>query len=234
MTPSELFQKAPNRWAYATWMDGDRGYLFVETPKVACTKVKCTLQDISGYVQPPNQTNIHYRRNGEFVGSVMDYIDRVDALLAQENFLSFCFVRHPESRMRSGFRDKIQNSPGKFWQVYRDSIRARFGLQDDGDITFAHFVRWVQETPDGQRDIHWRSQTALTAQGVIPYDFIGRQEHFARDFRKVLERLNVPDAAERAQGRENSSDAASSRETPPELVAVIEDIYAVDYETFGY
>jgi hypothetical protein len=234
MTPSQLFKTNMQRWNYATWLNVEKGFLYIETPKVACTKVKLTLQEISLLPLPENKENIHHRKNGDFVGSIGDHIDDCDLLLENKELLKFCFVRHPTERLVSAFKDKIQRSRGPFWERYRAKIRELMSLSDNSEIHFEHFVEWVRLTGDSSRDIHWRSQYNLLRPDVINYDRIGKMESFNEDFSAILNILGVPDTEKFVQGRENSTIKWPEVKTSSDTLSVIDEIYARDFQFFGY
>lgn len=234
MKLSDLFKSAPQRWGYATWCDPSVGYLYVETPKAACTKIKLTLQALSGFPPPEKTVQIHYREGDQFVGSALDYVDEIDRLVSSGDLYCFSFVREPVDRFVSAFIDKIVLSRGPFWERYRTQIRETCNLLPQDEIRIGHFLDWVERTPDDQRDIHWRSQSRLLRRDVIPYQLIGHQEQFENDFARVLTALEASDPRGMAQGRENSRSARLSVEPSEGELGRIAEIYSDDYTVFGY
>ncbi|WP_161594654.1 sulfotransferase family protein [Marimonas lutisalis] len=234
MTPSELFRRNRNRWDYATWFSLDKGFFYVETPKVACTKIKLTLQEISGFPIPRDKQQIHYRREGRFVGSIVGHLDTCDEILASGMVYSFSFVRNPVDRLVSAYKDKIVRSRGPFWEKYRMQIRNMLELDALQDVRFEHFLNWVEETPDNMRDIHWRSQYNLLKPDIISYDKIGKQENFNSDFLEVMSAIGVRNADVLIDGRENATHEILDMNFNESIRRRIQSVYAKDFEFFNY
>jgi len=121
-----------------------------------------------------------------------------------------------------------------FWERYRTAIRARSKLGEGDAITLMDFLEWVEELPDGQRDIHWRSQVRLLRPEVFHYHFIGRLERFDKDFLHVLKCLNVPNPERWLQGRENTTQNVQNVELAEETRELIARIYSEDFTAFNY
>ncbi|WP_196799729.1 sulfotransferase family protein [Thioalkalivibrio sulfidiphilus] len=213
----------------------DKKYFYVETPKVACTKIKSILQVISGYSLPSRLNSIHYREHKkDFVRSIVDYLDECEAILSNPSVLKFCFVRNPVSRIVSAYKDKILTSEGKFWDRYRSSIRAFGGLPENGFISLETFVSWVESVPDAERDIHWRSQFALLRPDVINYDMLGKQETFDEDLERILQAIGIMEPRNWVRGRQNESATIYLQKELSSVLPVIYRIYSKDFDAFSY
>ncbi len=131
-----------------------------------------------------------------------------------------------------------------------DAIREKFNYPaGDGCHpvleTFADFVHFLSDCggkvryelkPDAIYDGHFNAQTRILRQDLINYDFIGRFENFADDFKTVLTRLGAPEETiALASEKRNATahvplNAAYSRE----LAALTYDLHRDDFEAFKY
>jgi hypothetical protein len=221
------------RMEYATWVDYKRGYFYVETPKVACSTVKTTLQQISGFELPKDIMTIHYRQPEErFVGNAFT-AGELDVEIVNNSLFKFCFIRDPVDRLLSAFKDKIVRSKGAFWDKYRDDIVVARSLESTLNINFEDFVYYVKSLNDSVRDIHWRSQYALLRPDMIQYDFIGHQENFNVDFAYVLGRIGCKDFRKFIGNKVNSTVVERKSDIDAGLKMVIRKIYEDDYKHFN-
>lgn len=225
-------QRFEGRFAYASWVDVEIGYFYVETPKVACSKIKSVLQSLSGFPIPSEVMSIHYRKPpSEFVSDIFS-LDDQSYKRSLDDLFKFCFVRDPFERLYSAYKDKVINSKGDFWDNYRKQIRSINKLTDSCDITFESFVNYVEITPDHERDIHWRSQSRLLKPSLIPYDFIGNQETFDRDFSHVLSVLGCENTEQFIGGKVNATNNYLEIPEKQKLKDRVMKIYKEDYEAF--
>lgn len=141
-------------------------------------------------------------------------------------YFKFGFVRDPLERFISAWRDKVVAH-----NKYRFSPKRWEKMQ-----TVENFARWVgeQDLRDiASTDRHVMMQSALV--DLTQVDFLGRMESFDDDLATVCERIGLPVVQ---QVRRNSSEQAGSALTADtasaELRDVVEDIYALDYQVFGY
>src|SRR5690606_1020098 len=96
------------------------------------------------------------------------------ALMRDNDFFRFGFVRNPLDRLLSCYTQKIVHygreraMPLEFW---------RYGKTFHPDMSFADFVHAVAAIPDRLADIHFRSQyTFFYHRGRLMADFVGRYE----------------------------------------------------------
>ena len=86
-----------------------KGYLYVETPKVACSTIKRSLQllEVGPEIVPPPR-KIHERSCSPLLTP-----SQVGSLFLEcaysDNFFRFCFVRNPYTRILSCYLDKVYN-----------------------------------------------------------------------------------------------------------------------------
>lgn len=233
---NDFIKQNKNRLSYASWVNLDKNFLYIETPKVACSTIKVALQKISGLELPENIMSIHYRNPpSKFVKNLYSYPNDIDYILNSNNIFKFCFVRNPYTRLVSAYKDKIIGSKGKFWEVYRCDIKAMFDLNDTEDISFENFVKYVASIDDHKRDIHWRSQFSLLRPDVIKYDFIGFQESFDVSFAYVLGKIGADDLFEHISSRVNeTSEKRININLNADIKDLIYNIYKKDFVFFKY
>ena len=211
-------------------------YIFVETPKVACSTIKLNLQRLETGL--PNfvweeEKDVHNRDFSPLLkpSQVLDF----ESLLAKDNFYKFCFVRSPYSRLLSCYLDKIVgNKPPK------QSILNILGYKDKKEfhtpVSFRQFVDAITLQSAGHMNPHWRPQYYQTFQSSIPFDFIGRFETFSSDLQKVLGVVCPKEMTTPAKEARHQTSAAEkmSHYYDDSLVEKVAKIYEVDFEAFGY
>jgi len=210
-------------------------YIFVETPKCACSTIKLSLQRLE--LDNPNLVfkefeEIHWREyspllNPKQVGSFA-------RLLNDGRYFKFCFVRHPFTRLLSAYLDKIRRN-----RIQKEDILRQLGLPLSAlnkDISFADFVKAVVEQPISMMNPHWRIQYYQTMQTGIHYDFIGRFEQFAEDFRAIGKKLSPDFEKYFVVDQRDATDAAAAinEYLTDELKGLIYQKYKRDFDHFGY
>lgn len=210
-------------------------YIYVETPKCACTAIKLALQRLELHDPNFNRENfedIHSREGSPLLN--IRQVGSFRSLVASPGMFKFCFVRHPVTRLLSCYLDKIQrNRPQKA------SILRQLGLPEDRldtPLTFAQFVGAVVEQPIAQMDLHWRVQYYQTMQAGIKFDFIGRFEKFSDGMRVLEQRISPQIAACLPAAARNSTaaEAQVERYLTADLKSAIYRKYQPDFEHFGY
>lgn len=165
-------------------------FLYTATPKVACSTIKSTLYKLEleslelalGCIGDLHDRNLSPLLKPSQVGDF-------DSLVRNTDFLKFCFVRNPYTRLLSAYLNKIcGNEP----QKRKILIQLGFSAENiNKSISFADFVSAVVAQPVEFMNAHWRTQYYHTIQNSIEYDFIGRFENLQSDLESALKRLNV-------------------------------------------
>lgn len=96
-----------------------------------------------------------------------------------KNYFKFSFVRNPENRFISAWKDKVLK------QNYFKFSNSEFVKMKD----LNNFISWVDKLDIDNCDEHLRSQNSLIDLNNI--DFLGRFENFANDFKIVLDKLKI-------------------------------------------
>jgi hypothetical protein len=157
--------------------------------------------------------------------------DTVLRMLNGEAF-RFAFVRDPVRRIESAYLSKI---------VAHRRYRGRAVLQQilglpegpDQELTFDQFLAALEMQDPLRMDAHWRPQHFNLMQGLVDYDLVGRLETFAADAARIRDATGMPDVPIELQHVSNRP-AMSPLDGRPDLLRRVRDIYARDFELFGY
>ena len=211
-------------------------YIFVETPKVCCSTIKLNLQRLETGLPDsiwPQEMDIHDRSFSPLLSPRQ--VHNFDALLDSGSLFKFCFVRDPYTRLLSCYLDKIAgNRPPKH------SILNTLGLEKDDlsiDISFAEFVDAINSQPIIEMNPHWRPQYYQTFQNTLEYDFIGRYENFARDFKYILATISPQGKAHHPRNETRHKTGANQlldQYYTPEILDKVNRIFEVDFTAFEY
>jgi hypothetical protein len=207
-----------------------RRYLYVATPKVACTAIKHTLQQVE-----MNGT-LSYRRYGE------EHFPALSPLLAplddpqvyfdatrSDDWFRFTFVRNPFSRILSCYLDKIVRHIPE-----RNRLLPELGLDPaTGVPSFKEFLNAIGNQPVEQHDFHWALQSWLTRPETMHYHFIGRLERFEADFRHVCDAIGISPDMPAVRHSTNATEQLASFYGVEEI-ELVRTIYADDFARFDY
>ena len=235
-------------FSYHGWVVPRYKCLCMTLPKVACTTVKVALYHLAGKSVQENPNDVHGLDRGLFLArySTKEIVE----MLTSTEWVKFCFVRNPYHRLLSAYKSKIGNTRDTQYLWLQDVIRDEFNYPaGDGNhramVTFADFVHFLSDCratvryelkPDAIYDGHFNAQNRILMQDLINYDFIGRFENFADDFKAILRRLGAPEeTVALASERRNATvrvplTTAYSRE----LAALVYNMYRDDFEAFDY
>ena len=187
----------------------EAGVLFVHVPKCAGTTI---------ILQRPLA---HGHRSAEF------FLWRDPELF--RSVFTFGFVRNPYDRLVSAFHYLRSNKTSA-----RDG---EFGRRAVGHYKdFREFAADLKTGSARRRALGWvhflpQTYYLCNAKGDLLVDFVGRTETFADDLDRLNEKTGL--------GLENNRDRYVPREDwrsfyTPETARYAQDIYAEDFETFGY
>jgi hypothetical protein len=238
--------QAIERLDYGTYVSSARCYMYVETPKAACTSFKHLIAGIEGIAPDttarPYQREtridmlIHQRRHIALPTLLSaDAQSRAAILRRAPGWMIFALVRNPFSRLVSFFENKVRlGEPGyrRLEACYGDVSRFG-GLQ----AAFAAFVaEVVTDRVRSSADFHLLPQGEILMPRLIPYTHIFRMERADEAVQALAGHLAgldgggppVPAIRNRSRARDWRSyyHAASA-----EIVA---KVYAEDFALFGY
>ncbi|MDP2902809.1 MAG: sulfotransferase family 2 domain-containing protein [Methylovulum sp.] len=185
------------RLAYATFVGDRSNYVFVETPKAACSSLKWVLADLEMRQVTPRQMGnesvasmvIHDRGSHNIKNIMQQSEAERTRLLTSNNVVRFCVVRNPYARIVSAWADKIrQKEPGfkRFWQI----VAKHCNSDPQQFPSFPQFVNWVVETqkPDACNP-HWRPMAYLLLPELFNYTHVLHTENLAVELQSVLDRI---------------------------------------------
>lgn len=220
------------RLAYGSFVGVRYPYLYMETPKAACTTTKAHLWRLEGLGPLPDANGAHARPHGDPRPSLRT-LGEAAALevLRSPRVIRFLVWRDPASRLASAWMSKIRlgRDPGEEWIWWRRRIAERFGLAPDADIGFDEFARFACELPDPEREEHFRSQFRLSLFNFIRYDRIVRFDRYAEDFAALLGDLGVSAARGPDLTRRENASGSEEIEASRSTRAMIREAYAQDY-----
>jgi len=188
---------------------------FVPTPNVANRSMKLA---IASHIGLQWQGDIHHAP-WQFTAL---------ALMRNNDYFRFGFVRNPLDRLLSCYAQKIVYYER---ELGMPSLLWRYGDSFNKDMSFAEFVVAVSRIPDRISDIHFRSQhTFFYHRKNLMVDFVGHFEQLEQDWNFLRDKLGLPELP-----HQNRSNHINYREAyEPELAAIAARRYAKDIELFGY
>ncbi|WP_221031734.1 sulfotransferase family 2 domain-containing protein [Actomonas aquatica] len=159
-----------------------------------------------------------------------------------------CFVRNPYARVLSAWNDKLVkgfNSPD-----YPRSMRKlvpqlrRFaaerdlpGAADDAPFPFPSFLSYIESQAEGTRNQHWDTQRSVLLADHVRYRHTFHMEtEFVSGMADTLALVGIP-ADWTAQKLARPTNASGKIKEPvytDELAERVYQLYAVDFERFGY
>lgn len=220
---------------YSVNISNKYNYLYVETPKAACSSIKVSLQRMELELPDFYREDFEDIHNRNFspllkpsqIGSFATFINK-------PNLFKFCFSRNPYTRLLSSYLNKIKAN--KFQKKHILMHLGKDVSKLNAEVTFAEFVDVICVQPIDNMDPHWRIQYYQTFQDSIKYDFQGKVENFDRDFEFVLKTLNRDYQKYISQEVRHASKANDLVETyyTPSLIKKVKAKFALDFDYFEY
>lgn len=213
----------------------DKRFLFLRNLKAGCTSVAQLMYYYSmGDFYP---RTIHRARKGIHLARYDWSV--IKPVYEAGSATLFTFVREPEKRIYSAFTNFFVDEKNLARRKHWDPMIAH-GLDPKGDLSrnFDAFLDYVEHSlaidPD-RTDSHFRPQVLNIAYGKVAYDYIGRLERMNDELRVIFEMGGRPDfpPAEVLDQRFNTSAGKTAPLTPAQRRRV-RDIFAADFEAFGY
>ena len=145
-----------------------------------------------------------------------------------ENYFKFTFVRNPFDRvvsayfyLQQGGKSTMPNDR-RFWDLHLSPYKS-----------FEDFVREGLHLSPVRRWGHFHPQAAFVASddGTVQVDFVGRVENLTEDFQFVANKLMIDARLEHVNASQRKH---YSEYYCPETVKIVRDLYAVDFDLFGY
>lgn len=211
------------------------GYLFTETPKVACSTIKTILQKME--LKNPDLywkhfEDIHNRNYSPLLKP--SQLGPLDSFLKSDKLYKFCFCRNPYTRLLSAYIDKIKtNKPEKKYILQSLGKDASDMTQE---ISFASFIHVISQQKVINMNSHWRPQYYQTFQEAISYDYIGKIEYFETDINSILSEISSDYQKYISTEKRHSTNSNKLLNIyyTPELKKLVQQIYEIDFSYFGY
>ncbi len=143
-----------------------------------------------------------------------------------KNYITFTFVRNPWDRMVSCWLDKR----------YGD----KKNISKEHEITFKEFVITTKDflVRKYNNDMmqHGNPHLCALCSNIfnIELDFVGRVENYADDCMKLCELLNIPPPLEVLHNNKTIERKKYQSYYCDETKKIVQEMYLVDIETFGY
>jgi hypothetical protein len=220
---------------FHSWVLEDKKALFLAPPKVACTRIKLTLNLLQGNAGPTNTGEVHSKgaRLADFPK------DKIYEILNSKEWLRFTFVRNPYSRLVSAYNTQIGNTWNDAYRWLVDDIKEKYHLPEDQKyiVPFPIFVRYLKNVNEKvRRDGHFNLQSRILAMGVIKYYQVGRFESFKEDFTQMLNMLDAPKRITNTvtKVKNKSNNTQLSLIYNKELAESVYILYKNDFQFFDY
>ncbi|XP_033120846.1 carbohydrate sulfotransferase 14-like isoform X2 [Anneissia japonica] len=199
------------------------------------------------------RVNSHRRQSGRVRsypnGALLSQVKDIRELKYRlQNYKKIIFTRHPLVRALSAYRDKFEKDVVDYcWSVgsiilnnYRRNYTG-LDVRHVHDISFSEFVEFITDpnAPDEKNDRHWIPISQRSNPCRIAYDVLGKLETIDDDMRFVFEYLDIQGLVKYNEHQETRSSQTETikhyySQLSPRLFSRIIDLYAQDFEMFGY
>jgi hypothetical protein len=208
-----------------------RSFLYFETPKVACSSIKRTLQILELAQGEALADDVHEKAASPLKGALSSGLSYHD-IFESPRLFRFTFVRNPYCRILSCYLDKIVTDEATRPIHYRD-----LRISHQSAVSFEEFLLGVEHIDDSRRNPHWKSQAGLINDRRVHYHYIGRFEHLRRDLGYALQLIGVEEgeAAIQEMSPHRTDALARVREFFGKTeIALVQRIYKLDFLRYGY
>jgi hypothetical protein len=150
--------------------------------------------------------------------------DEIVSILDDPHFYKFTTLRDPYQRFVSAYMTKLPNMP-KFVETY--------GISDDMITNLDNAIEFISQTPDEERDIHFKSQYQLGNFEVIKYKRVLHTRNLYHNWNLLKrDKPNIPKLGE-VRNQTNSNEMIHIiNNYHPNAKRNIMNIYQVDYDIF--
>lgn len=221
------------RWYARVQPLPDHDCVFVKNAKAGTSTVLLWMHRIhtGDHTFAPSGKGIHFQHelpSPEAVGEA-----EVVAMLDGAAF-RFTFVRDPIRRVESAYVNKIVQAVDGVLKR-RVKVQRVLGLPEDRKSvpTFDQFIAALEIQEPIRMDAHWRPQHLNVMHPLIEYDVVGRLETFAADLARIRAAVGLPDIPFEAQNV-TTQRTDSLFDGRPDLLRRTRDVYARDFELYGY
>ena len=218
------------------YVNAEKRFAWVSNPKVACTSIRHSLCS--------QESSLERDYRMEPVKNVLGKKVPMNEIVAELNqFFTFAFVRHPEQRLISAYKNKIfrHMSPKQTFRP-KMQILADLGLDPaeiNHEVTFDQFLSVIFDSDAEQLNRHWRPQTMVLDIDRIRYSHIGKLETFDSSWREICQVLEldadvVINLLTQKGRKKQSNSSAQDPVISKQQRAAIRAYYREDYRRFKY
>jgi len=213
----------------------DEKLAFYKNTKAGCTSIAHIIYQYSN--GHPFSGSIH--KDNKNISQGILHWEKNLATIQNGNPFLFSFVRHPEKRLVSAFRNFFVDRSNFVARRHFKAMQS-FGYRKNGDLqhnfdVFLDYVRASMDIDPLRTDPHWRSQNINLATDSFKYDFIGKLENFDTDIENVFKLAGIDDfdVGKIGQTRKNRTKPTPLTISDAQREKII-GLYARDYKEFGY
>lgn len=233
------------RLAYGSFVGDQLNYVFLETPKAACSTMKWVIAALENRQiqqkqvgQESNPAMVIHTRSSHRIKNLMQLTptERL-RLLTLPDLVRFCVVRNPYARIASAWADKIrQKEPGYagVWVSVADFI----GGDPAQCPNFTDFVRWVTKTQHPRAcNPHWRSMVNLLFPDLINYSHVLHTENLVDELQPLLNQIAPHHDAKSLLIKYRTNESLPiewQAYYDEETAALVAEYYKDDFERYGY
>ena len=223
---SDIHRKlGATRFASRIWAFPEHKLVYISNPKAACSTIKEHLRRLA---EMPNITpQDNHRLSRVRVEAVFRKTEKKCPNL-RDSFV-FSSVRHPVSRVVSGFNDKFSRRN----RVER-AFRRQNNIPKDVAVDWPLFLRHLRSTPLKDLNPHWRPQHLNLLHGQIDIDEFVRVESLQNDLERVLLPQFSGKTLEKLHQNPSAKKILSAKDITFKEKLVLLRLYAVDYHVYGY
>ncbi len=223
--------------------------LYLDTPKTAGTAIKSALMRMEGAhahelrgsrtAESTPEMLVHDRALNPVPSLTRVPADVAEEALTSPDWLRFCVVRHPTSRLFSAWFSKVLlREPGYEQRLGGNAVPLPERLESIQQIVslFEDFVRLLHDDDRAREgDVHWHTQWSLLLGDDIDWSVVAHYERLDADLGPVIDHVAEQGVTWPGLPRVNVS---GMQLTPGDLKAdtssAIATVYADDFAHFGY
>lgn len=199
-------------------------FFYNRVPKAANTSITQTL-----FEHTPFRLKVTRRQHPKYQFLRPLFLSPYEVIRLEQEAFKFTFVRDPYSRVLSAFLDKVGRKR-------HQGVRfLQWAERNNEPQSFLGFCRYLK-AGGLFLDMHWAPQVQILCLPIKRFDFIGRVEQLDRDLAQVLQHLYgvtasgpTPRAGTHTRASERVKEAYG-----PEERAIVNQLYAADFEQLGY
>jgi hypothetical protein len=214
---------------------------YCPVPKAACSSWKAYFRQAIG-LPPTDAQTLHDReRNGLTYAWMIDRETLLRAFYGYPSYFRFVVTRNPYTRLASAYFDLVNpverdGLRGAWWA---EILRALYAHSRDlrpsetPPLSFEMFVRALDIDNCHNRNRHWQPQTTLAMPKLIRYDLVVKLEELDQHIESIRQRIGC--RLPMTFRLNATSYPTNARELyTPELKAIVQRLYASDFNRFGY